>query len=165
VRRHCEKEEVFNNLCARNKRRLLALARACVGPSHYLELYREMGFEIWRSLEGYEGSAHLDSWVYRVALNTALHFRENANHSIQSCDAIAEEQVPYSASVRTNQSEFQKLEEFIHSVPEADQAVFLLYLEDLSCREIADITGLGDSDVSIKINRLKQSLMERCIRA
>ncbi len=82
--------------------------------------------EIWKGLLGFEGRARLDTWVYRVALNTAIGFKEKAARRIHTVDGVSEQESPYMRVSATGQGESEILEEFVRSLDETDRLLFLM---------------------------------------
>ena len=156
-----EPREPFETLVTRNGPRLWRLARSYARGDLAADLYQEILMQLWRSLERFEGRADMDTWVYRVALNTAVTYRRHAARQPIQAPAGS---VPVEEMRSANSDvarETAMLEDFVSSLVDMDKVVFLLYLEDLSYREMADITGLSESNVGVRINRLKQKFVDR----
>ncbi|MFB3904520.1 MAG: RNA polymerase sigma factor [Acidobacteriota bacterium] len=153
------KQPLFEQVVDANQRRIMAIARSFAPPSERQDLCQEILLQMWKGLESFRGKSACSTWVYRVALNTAITFRRKNGRRIdpgplEECghDPVA------SSSVST---EIVILDDFLQSLGKIDRAVFLLYLEDLSYREISEVTGLSESHVGVRINRLKKTFIQR----
>jgi len=121
------------------------------------DVLQEMMFQLWRSYKSYTGAAKFSTWMYRVCLNTALaQLRSNKKTATVpfSADHL---QIPDS-SVSNKKTDTELLMQAIAVLPPINKSIILLYLEDLSYQEIADITGFTRSNVSVRIVRIKQQL-------
>ena len=116
---------------------------------------------MWRGLDGFEGRSAPSTWVYRVALNTAMTFRRKNGRRVKPSGRPIGESSPEPVAPSSPGNEILILEEFLGSLGEIDRAVFLLYLEDLSYREISEVTGLTKSHVGVNISRLKKTFTQR----
>ena len=98
--------------------------------------------------------------MYRIALNVAISFYRQAkkfkNHDSVSEGLIVFEENPENKNEVENN--LQLLQLFINELKEIDKAIILLYLDDKSHREIAEITGFTETNVATKINRIKDKL-------
>lgn len=155
------RERLFEELVAANQRRIVAIARSYAHGDEYRDLCQEILLQMWKGLPGFEGRSAPSTWVYRVALNTAITFRRKNGHRVEPggeslSDSVSEPVAPPSPG-----NEILILEEFLRSLGKIDRAVFLLYLEDLSYREISEVTGLTETHVGVRINRLKKAFTQR----
>jgi RNA polymerase sigma-70 factor (ECF subfamily) len=152
------REETFASLLAANRRRLQAIARTYARGEAEQDLLQEILLQLWRSLDGFAGRSSLDTWAYRVALNTAIVWRRKVRAEPRGNRAAA---VDESAAASGPRDELVILDEFISGLGPAEKALFVLYLEDLTYRQIAEVTGLSESHVGVKLHRLKRAFMER----
>ena len=128
------------------------------------DLYQEIMLEIWKGLPGFEGRARLDTWIYRVALNTAISFKEKAARRIHTVDGVSEQESPYMRISATGQGESQILQEFIRSLDETDRLLFLMYLDDdFSYADMSEVTGLNEPHIRVKISRIKKAYVKSYI--
>jgi RNA polymerase sigma-70 factor, ECF subfamily len=152
-----DREDHFQQIAARNRRRLQGLARSFASAADRDDLYQDMLLQIWRSLASFDGRSATDTWVYRVALNTALSHRRQvgvrAKYAAPGVDITADHVTGRSAGGR---GEMEILQEFIATLGDVDRAVFALYLDDITYREIAEVTGLSESHVGVRIHQMKQ---------
>ncbi|MBW8682709.1 RNA polymerase sigma factor [Chitinophaga rhizophila] len=120
------------------------------------DLFQEIVFQLWKSASSFEGKSLFSSWLYKVALNTAL-----ASFRKKQPNISYPETLPDLAAQNTNDE--QQNEELIwalRQLNDADKAVITLYLEGLSYQEIAAILGISENNTGVKINRIKSKLQQ-----
>jgi len=132
----------------------------CYNENDKKDMYQEIMLQLWKSFPAYQGKAALSTWIYRVALNTAISKRikkhdfvdiENQQLLILSTQAEALEQ----------KEELRILYKAIGQLNKIEKAVILLWLEDHSYQDIADITGISLKNVSVRLVRIRQKLAEK----
>lgn len=146
----------FDDLLRRNRGRLAAISRA-YSPADADDLLQEILLQIWKGLSGFRDQANIDTWCYRVALNTSLTWKRTHGRRRNNLPEVPFEdtQLP----VRDDgQDAVKLLQRFLQSIPDTDRALVLLYLDDLSGREIANIMGMSESAVRVRIHRIKNRL-------
>jgi RNA polymerase sigma-70 factor (ECF subfamily) len=129
-------------------------------PADREDLFQDMVMQLWRSFSSFRGQSSFSTWMYRVALNTALMHRRKNSRTVQ-LQSSGDEPV---ASPRPDRAESEEDIELLHrciqELPQLDRAIILLYLEQHGYDEIADITGLTRTNVSVRIVRTKDRLRE-----
>ncbi len=162
---HSVGEELFERLVEANKRRIMWIARSYASRDSVNDLYQEILFEIWKSLPGFQGRARVETWIYRVALRTAIDFRRKADRSVESAGTIREEESAYVSPPSAWLSESEILSEFIGTLDEVDRPLFLMYLDgDFGYADMAEVTGLNEPHIRVKISRIKKSYVSNYIR-
>lgn len=128
------------------------------------DLVQEILLQLWCSLPKFEARAKESTWIYRVALNTALAWnRKQTKHYAAQTPLIAVEDLPAQQTHlgREEREEIiTRLYSAIQQLPKVDAALVLLYLDDLSYREMAEVLGISESNVGVKLNRAKKALAE-----
>lgn len=127
------------------------------------DLAQEILLQAWRSAPRFEGKSSPATWFYRVALNTGMNWhRKDQPRRSQQQPLLAVQTVPTGGSDGTEQAQHrdtvERLYEAINQLPQADAALVLLYLEELSYREIAEVLGISESNVGVKLHRAKKAL-------
>ncbi len=124
------------------------------------DLRQQMHLQIWRSRESFSSQAKVSTWIYRVCLNTALTWQraEKRRQRFFESDNVAE---LWRNDTAAADPRLAALYAVIRQLPPADRALLLLYLDDRKYREIAEITGLSESNVGVRLLRLKRELVER----
>ena len=130
------------------------------------DLAQEILLQAWRSLPRVEGRATPATWFYRVALRTAMNWqrkdrpRRSRQQPFLEFQAVASDG-PNTAEQVQQRETVERLYAAIHGLPKSDAALVLLYLDNLSYAEIADVLGISESNVGVKLNRAKKALCER----
>lgn len=133
-----------------NRGRLSRIARQ-YGGRNWQDLLQDIRLALWRGLDGFEGRSHVDTWVYRVALNTAL------SHARKRRPEVTGTVVPDSLQVQPSARDPERvLDSFLHSLDPVNRAVLLMDLEGLSRHEIGEVLGLSPGAVAVRMTRLKQ---------
>ena len=121
----------------------------------YKDLKQEISYQLIKSLGQYKGDSKLSTWVYKVALFTALSFVRKKPGSYQQLDDVADY-----TTTDFQFNEWNTVLQQIKKLPEMDKTLVFLYLEDKPYKEIAEIMGISESNVGVKLNRLKHKLKE-----
>lgn len=125
-------------------------------PEYPLEdLYQEIVLNLWRSFPTFRAESKLSTWMYRIALNTCISFYRKKQVNISYVNIPIE--VPDDSEANDDILELYKL---INKLSEIEKALVLLYLENKSYKEIAEITGLTQTNVATRLNRAKQKMKE-----
>ncbi len=133
------------------------------GDGEEEDLYQEILTQVWRSLPSFRGNSTAGTWLYRVALNTALTWRRKATKraSWRAANEPLTDEVPSSHDSQRSQAAI--LTDFLGTLGGPDRSVLLLYMEGLSYQEIADVAGLSVSAVGVRLHRMKQVFTERFV--
>lgn len=122
------------------------------------DYYQEVCLQIWRSRDSFHGQSEWSTWVYRLSLNVCLTLlkRHKKHRSL-----IASDPMPPEASEQPRSFEDASLNQLfdaIRQLSEVDRAVIVLYLDEKSYQEIADIIGSNANNIGVRISRIKQRL-------
>jgi RNA polymerase sigma-70 factor (ECF subfamily) len=162
-------ESLFTNWLSEHAAAILKVARAyTLSTEDCQDLVQEILLQVWRSLPQFQGRASPATWFYRVALNTALswHRKERRRRvhqkpilEVADQSAAGED----SAQQASDRELVERLYAAIQQLPKTDAALVVLYLDDLSYRQIAEVLGISESNVGVKLNRAKKALGELMI--
>ena len=155
------KDQEFTKLIKENKGIIYKICNTyCVDKKDRDDLAQEIIYNLWKSFNSYNPEFKFSTWMYRIALNVAISFyrqeRKFKNHDSISEGLIVFENNPEDKNEIENN--LRLLQNFINKLKEVDKAIILLYLDDNSHREIAEITGFTETNVATKINRIKDKL-------
>ena len=124
----------------------------------FKDYYQEVCLQIWRSHENFRGQSEWSTWIYRLTLNVCMTLfkkeKRSQKHFVSDVDRIegsTENRAFANESLNLLYSAIRKLSE-------VDRGVILLYLEEKSYREIAEITGTNENNIGVRINRIKERL-------
>ncbi|MET0299050.1 MAG: sigma-70 family RNA polymerase sigma factor [Flavitalea sp.] len=123
------------------------------------DLFQEIVIQLWRAFPGFRGDSKFSTWMYRIALNTAISDLRKKKHHIVS---IEPESLPDGIDDIDNyQEKEEKLKQLysaITQLSEIERAIVMLYLEDKSYDEMEDILGINQNNLRVKMNRIKDKL-------
>ena len=127
-------------------------------PTDREDLFQEIALQVWRSIPGFRGDSAAKTWVYRVAVNTAVAWtrREIKHRRGQPLLSDIEPVLSQIDTHRNHQSEW--LYERIGQLNEIDRSLTLMFLDGFTYDEIATTLGISESNVGAKIHRLKSHL-------
>jgi len=132
-------------------------------PADQKDLSQEIMLQLWRAYPRYSPDRSFSTWMYRIALNVAISFlRRNTRLVRQTVplDDLARELPDESASAGQDDERVAILHRLIAMLDPLNRALLLLYLDDRSYREIADILGITETNVATKLSRLKERLRQ-----
>lgn len=148
---------------------LYKIGRSYTGNSaDFDDLYQEMLIQLYTSLKNFRKESKLSTWIYRVALNTALSYQRNDRKKIKAVKV--EEQMLIMETdegdreVNSKETQIEMLYASIKELKKDDRAIILLHLEGKSYDEISDIIGISKSNTGVKLMRIKKQLQEILIR-
>jgi len=153
------KEQQFTELYETYADRILKLCKGFTANHSLAEdLMQETFVHVWQSLDKFRGASKHSTWMYRIAMNTCMgYFRSPKNKSsvelsIQLAD-IPEEK-------NNIEQQVQQLYNCIHELQETDRLIITMVLEDLPYAEIAEISGISEGNLRVKIHRIKSQLTQ-----
>ena len=120
------------------------------------DLFQEIVYQCWKSYPSFKGESKVSSWIYRIALNTAMAAYRKPS-PVVNYSAELPDQVDPNESANLSKNE-ERLFWALRQLKDSEKALTSLYLEDFSYKEIAQITGITESNVGVKLNRIKSKL-------
>lgn len=125
-------------------------------PEDREDLFQEIVFQLWKSVPGFNGAASFSTWMYRVALSTAIVAFRKKRPSIIYTPIVPDK--PDDLQEQEQQSE--QLFAALKQLNDDEKALIALYLEELSYKEIAAVTGITENNVGVKLNRIKTKIQQ-----
>lgn len=156
----------FQNIIEQHKGILYKVARAyCSDEDDRQDLIQEMMIQIWQSIDRYNNQFAISTWLYRISLNVAISFHRKNVTRVNKYTMLNEQTAQLPTEDQTaDERQLNLLEQFIYELKEIDRALMLLYLEDKSHAEIAEIAGISISNVGTRIGRIKDKLKTRFLQ-
>ena len=153
-----ELEQEFLNMVEAQKRTIYKVCYMYANEQDDLsDLFQETVLNVWKSFPRYRGESTLNTWVYRIAMNTCITFLRRSSSRPQT--------IPMTASVASLMAEeeskarqLQELYRLINQLGKLERALILLWLEERSYEEMADILGISKANVAVKLFRTKEKL-------
>ena len=158
-------QEQFVRIIENNQGLIYKVAHAyCNDREELQDLVQEIIFQLWRSFKNYDQQYKISTWMYRIALNVAIsHIRKSRvreKHHI-SLDLHLVHVAGEEKSVMSEMSEeIGLLRQFIHEQNKLDKALLLMYLDENSYAQIAEVLGISVSNVGTRLGRLKQKMKQ-----
>ncbi|MCF3111968.1 sigma-70 family RNA polymerase sigma factor [Niabella sp. CC-SYL272] len=121
------------------------------------DLFQEIVYQLWKSYPSFKGASKVSSWIYRVALNTALTIYRKPSVVIDYYRDLPEGIHPSEEKIPEYS---ERLFLALRTLNDSEKAIIALYLEDFSYKEIATITGLSTNNIGVRLNRIKNKLKE-----
>lgn len=158
-----EQKILFEKVIEQHRGILFKVARTyCQNENDRADLIQEIMIQLWLSFPRYNDRYKITTWIYRISLNVAISFyRKNSikiNDKIpldEHLSQIAENDKPES------EQQLNLLDKFINELKEIDRALMFLYLEERNYKEISEILGISESNVSTKVGRIKEILKQK----
>ena len=138
---------------------IIKICRAYTNSQEDFEdYYQEVCLQIWRSKDNFNNKSEWSTWVYRISLNVCLTYlkqRKSGNKQLVS-DTLPDDVIDDNKAFVNE--EINQLYSAIKQLGETDRAIILLYLEEKSYQEIADIIGSNTNNIGVRITRIKNRL-------
>ncbi len=143
---------------------LWKIARSYAPAGEHEALHQDLLIALWHAAPLYRHEAKPSTFIYRVALSSALNWSRSQTRYRRRHVVLDEKsaQAPVVASgARERERQVEQLYAAMTALSGADRSIALMYLDELSYREIADVLGISESNVGVRLNRVKKRLMER----
>ncbi|MCW3118323.1 MAG: polymerase, sigma-24 subunit, subfamily [Chitinophagaceae bacterium] len=125
------------------------------------DLYQEIIIQLWRAYPKFRGDSKLSTWMYRVALNTAISdYRKQQRTVVTTGFDLINKEIADHNSSNDIEEKIKLLYEAIRHLPEIEKAIVMLYLEDKPYEEMEDILGINQNNLRVKMNRIKEKLRQ-----
>ena len=123
------------------------------------DLFQEITIQLWKNYSKFRGDAKFSTWMYRVALNTAISLYRKSTKSIKTDDfSDVAFRISSTEYDDTEEKQLEALYKAIHQLNDIDKALIFLYLEDKNFHEIAETLGISNVNARVKMNRAKEKL-------
>ena len=127
-------------------------------PEDREDLFQEITYQLWKAFPAYRNEARQSSWMYRIALNTAIASFRKRRPKLEF-----EPILPDYPDEQQNEDQSLRKERFfavLKQLNDAEKAIITLYLEDLNYRQIAEVIGTTEGNVGVKLNRIKTKIQQ-----
>jgi RNA polymerase sigma factor (sigma-70 family) len=147
-----ERQDLYNRIVDRYDKHYIDIARYYAPNTEENDLHQHILFQIWKSLDQFEGRSTPETWAYRLALNTSKSYRRDNGRREKALNA-------YKATVVTKmqggRGAAPVLKEFTDSLRGKNRDIFILYMTNVGYAEIAEIMRMSEPTVRARISRLK----------
>lgn len=131
----------------------------CDVPEDRSDLFQEVVLQLWKAFPNFRKEAKISTWMYRIALNTAIsNFRKRSKGFLKVSLSEGGFEIPDPSQLSAENENVAALYKAIAQLSSVEKAVIMLFLEEKSYQEIAEIMGISKSNVGVKLNRIKSKL-------
>lgn len=158
-------QDNFDKIIELNNGIFISICRTYTNTNEDFEyLYQEVLFTVWKALPSFKAKSKLSTWIYKVSLNVAMKFALKNNNKTQTLDFFDTKISDHSIvnTIEINES-IDMLYQCISRLSIVEKSLITLYLDDLAYAEIADILGISENLVAVKVKRIKVKLLE-CLK-
>ena len=162
-----EQEALFRRWLQEHLGLMLKVVRGCAAaPQDQDDLFQDILLQIWSSIPSFRGEAKETTWIYRVAFNTALAWqrgerRRREKHEIfLRLDTPPQVQLSHVDSL-PEQEIVAQLYAAIRQLPKVDASLALMHLDGLSYQEMAEVVGISENYIGVKLNRIRKQLADQ----
>jgi RNA polymerase sigma-70 factor (ECF subfamily) len=127
-------------------------------PDARNDLFQEIVLQLWRSFPSFRGEAKITTWMYRIALNTAISGFRKQTRLVKTEDLQEVHMNISDAWGDDREEDFQKLQWAVRQLPEIERAMIILALEEVPYDEIAETIGITQNNVRVRMNRIREKL-------
>lgn len=155
------KEKEFSQLIKDNQGLIIKVSRLYTNSiEDEQDLFQEIVLQLWRSYDTFKGQSKISTWMYRVALNTAITLFRKKTKSPQTDELRDFHYKDFVEDDEEKQQQISTLYKVIKILPNVERAIVTMYLDDLPYKDIAENLGITEVNARVKMNRLKKTLKE-----
>lgn len=153
-----KQKQIFGEWLSHHKGIFFKIVRSfAFTPHDQDDLFQEISLQVWKSIPDFRSEAKPSTWIYRVALYTATTWVRNEKKQLQT-QSITDVEHTLTMTSQPHDERLDWLYEQIAQFDPIDRSVCLLLLDGFSYKEIAALLGISESNVGVKIHRIKQQL-------
>ena len=155
-----DKEKQFEELVKQYKRTIYSVCYMFSRDKEEInDLFQEILVRLWLGFDQFENRSSVNTWVYRIALNTAINGNKRTKRRPQTV-SLSTDIDPYDPQ-DSSLEQIRQLYALIHQLDVMDRGLVLLWLEGISYDEIAAVMGISVANVGIKLHRIKEKLVQK----
>lgn len=155
-------KENFTSLIIDNSNLINKICNVYVSKKQdFDDLRQEIIYQLWKSYPTFKNDSKFQTWMYKVALNTALHHKRSNNKLFTPLTNKIETVDDDTLHQHQKEELIEKMYSAIWELNNLDRAIIFLYLEKCSYEKISEIVGLSEKNVSVKLTRIKEVLKKK----
>ena len=156
-----EQQQIFEDWLSQHRTLIFKVVRAYTFTAmEQDDLFQEIIIQVWYSVPKFRGESSVVTWLYRIALNTAIKWTKKEWKHYQSEALEGVQHILQESRIQTDER-LTWLYEEIYKLDEIDRSITLLLLDGFSYKEMASILGITESNIGVKINRIKKQLISK----
>jgi RNA polymerase sigma-70 factor (ECF subfamily) len=144
----------FEQVIMNNQGRIRYIAARYCHDGEFDDMYQEILLQLWRSFDSFQGQASRETWVYKVALNTACTFVKKAVKH-KELKQFASNTMTSSSEPAQNNCQAAILNNFMIQLNDTDSSILMMYLDGCTSDESADVIGISANAVRSRVKRIK----------
>jgi len=131
-------------------------------PREKQDLFQEIVYQLWKSYPTFTGSSKFSTWMYKVAMNTAIGAIRKSSRALPNRSLSGQlPEIPDLTDPSDPEEKMQRLYAAINELSPIEKAIILLYLDEHSYEQIAAFTGLTKTHISVRLVRIKKRLEQK----
>ncbi|HRO44852.1 sigma-70 family RNA polymerase sigma factor [Agriterribacter sp.] len=131
----------------------------CHSAQDRQDLFQEIIVQLWKAFPKFRNESKISTWMYRIALNTAISdFRKQQRRIITTSELPAESMELQEHNILEQKERLALLQEAVTHLSDIEKAILMLYLEENNYQEMEEVLGIGQANLRVKINRIKEKL-------
>lgn len=157
-----EQNHTFNQWLRQHKLQIFKVVRAYASTAmDQDDLFQEISIQVWHSVPAFREESSVNTWIYRIAINTAIKWIGKEQKHLKSRESLDSVQAVLQEIKVPPDERLTWLYEAIYLLDEIDRSLTLLLLDGFSYKEMASMLGITESNVGVKINRIKKQLISK----
>lgn len=151
-------EKEFLDVLERHKRIIYKVCYLYASDAVQLDdLYQDVVLNLWRAYPRFRGESSLGTWIYRISLNTCISCLRKSKHQVEAITLPVNLEI-FDEDDGSKAGQLRELYRLIHALSPLEKALILLWLEEHSYDDIAQIMGISKNNVGVRLNRIKEKL-------
>jgi RNA polymerase sigma-70 factor (ECF subfamily) len=161
-----QQEAIFRRWLDAHLGLMLKVVRGCAAPQDQDDLFQDVLLQVWLSIPAFRGEAKETTWIYRVAFNTALAWRRGERRRREGQELFLKSEAPPQVQpshvdALAEQEIVARLYAAIRQLPKVDASLTLMHLDGLSYQEMAEVLGISENYIGVKLNRIRKELADQ----
>ena len=156
-----EKEQEFLNRIENHKGILYKVSKMYMdNPDDQQDLFQEIICQLWKSYDTFRNESQFSTWMYRVAVNTAIVFLKKEKRKVDKYEIASENIKEDEGDSHIKESQLDHFYKAVQKLEKIDKAIIFYQLEGFSHKEIGENLGISEGNARVKLNRAKEKLKE-----
>lgn len=157
-----DQKQIFDEWLSEHRGLFFKVVRAYARiPQDQEDLFQEIATQVWNSIPKFRKDAKVTTWIYRVALYSAMAWSKKERRYRERHQSITEHEKPLIQVSKSKNPQLEWLYDQIGQLDEVDRSLTLMMLDGYSYKEIASTLGITETNVGVKLNRFKKRLSEK----
>ena len=152
----------FEKVIENNQGRIRYIASRYCQNHDFEDMYQEILMQLWRSYSSFKGRSSIETWLYKVALNTACTFVSKSIKHKELQQVLSEAIQPEGQSGQEN-CQAEILNSFMNTLSDTDANILMMYLDGFTSEEIAEVVGISANAVRLRVKRIKATFEDQYI--